>query len=1100
MTAGIVSSRGFRFEAEVVPFLARLPGVLAVRLPEGQDFGVDALAEFSPSSPLGLVTGGARSALIQVKYFSRSGRKVRTEDFRQAAVSARRFTDQSNLLIFVTNVAVVDVVARRVSALVPDLRIVFLDRRWLAETARQYPAAVPSPSQFFDELAPTPSPVQVISKHTSLSVQVVLDRQGWTRKDAIFVLSVGPQVGLEGQVAEAFLDQFGTERDAVAKKIRSLRPPIFAPENPYVVDLGGAGLPKAVMVATALRGDGRVDAGAAAKAAVELAIRLGVSHLVMSTLGASEIGPEAALSAIIPAIWAADGSLSRPLLVEIVVARQDLVELGERLLVAPRSARQVRGRSLTDLVDGRDVVDALGVDPLARSFAQLLASVDAQLPLAIGLFGNWGSGKSFFMKLIQQELRVISRQERQAKTGAYMANVAHITFNAWHYTDADLWSSLALRIFQGVAARMEGCDEDDVSSATVKRRRELIGKVGARTRAHLEAEQAVEAAARARQDAAADVARLQRAADEAARKVVLSPQLLSRLPSSLDAAKIQAAARSLGLCSEPSLKELQAAVDGAKGQWGRIQALLPQFVRTRPVWQQGAFLTALVMLSYAGVSVDGVQGVLAGAKEYARGVIATALALGGGVTTLLTQKLSSVKDAAKALEEVLPQVRAITLAEEKGKEEAGGEENEGSEESQESQENEETEESGEEADEAPKKDELQAAVEALRDADAQLEAAQQRVSLSEKEIERTQEELRRIDSGGLIHDFVKNRVQDRRYLDGEGVVSTLRQDLEVLVRELNAVDQHDRKGLPKVQRIVLYIDDLDRCEPDRVVDVLQAVHLLLAFPLFAVVVAVDPRWLERSLFRRYVPGFERMTPARLRASSFSPQNYLEKIFQIPFQVPVMSANDCSNLIASFIPVAASADEKQPQGPGGGKSGGDVPPVKKPVGDEPEGPDSPPDGGESGGQKIAKRDSEPPAPVTLTQVEINALTNVGGFIDTPRGAKRLVNIYTLLRLQIGARPGELDSYLASGECREAALLLAVDIGFPSLVQPLRSRLVAAKGDLAVALRELVADASLAEDANRAVSAMDAYVKRGAVEPGRVLKWLPEISRFSFHATE
>jgi hypothetical protein len=39
---------------------------------------------------------------------------------------------------------------------------------------------------------------------------------------------------------------------------------------------------------------------------------------------------------------------------------------------------------------------------------------------------------------------------------------------------------------------------------------------------------------------------------------------------------------------------------------------------------------------------------------------------------------------------------------------------------------------------------------------------------------------------------------------------------------------------------VLYIDDLDRCPPRRVVEVLTAMQLLLALPLFVVVVAVDP--------------------------------------------------------------------------------------------------------------------------------------------------------------------------------------------------------------------------------------------------------------------
>ena len=55
-----------------------------------------------------------------------------------------------------------------------------------------------------------------------------------------------------------------------------------------------------------------------------------------------------------------------------------------------------------------------------------------------------------------------------------------------------------------------------------------------------------------------------------------------------------------------------------------------------------------------------------------------------------------------------------------------------------------------------------------------------------------------------------------------------------------------------MNRIVLYIDDLDRCPEDKVIEVLRTAHLLLAFPLFVCVVAVDPRWVSRSL--RNAPG------------------------------------------------------------------------------------------------------------------------------------------------------------------------------------------------------------------------------------------------------
>ncbi|MGH3928616.1 MAG: P-loop NTPase fold protein [Pseudonocardiaceae bacterium] len=38
--------------------------------------------------------------------------------------------------------------------------------------------------------------------------------------------------------------------------------------------------------------------------------------------------------------------------------------------------------------------------------------------------------------------------------------------------------------------------------------------------------------------------------------------------------------------------------------------------------------------------------------------------------------------------------------------------------------------------------------------------------------------------------------------------------------------------LPQIDRIIIYIDDLDRCPPQRVVEMLEAIHLLLAVELF----------------------------------------------------------------------------------------------------------------------------------------------------------------------------------------------------------------------------------------------------------------------------
>ena len=77
--------------------------------------------------------------------------------------------------------------------------------------------------------------------------------------------------------------------------------------------------------------------------------------------------------------------------------------------------------------------------------------------------------------------------------------------------------------------------------------------------------------------------------------------------------------------------------------------------------------------------------------------------------------------------------------------------------------------------------------------------------------------------------------------------------------------------------MVILIDDLDRCPPERVVSVLEAVHLLFDFEMFVVLIAVDTRWLEQSLRIRY----RRLLGAQDGAE---PADYLEKIIQIPLHL------------------------------------------------------------------------------------------------------------------------------------------------------------------------------------------------------------------------
>lgn len=110
------------------------------------------------------------------------------------------------------------------------------------------------------------------------------------------------------------------------------------------------------------------------------------------------------------------------------------------------------GRQTSDHVDPDQGIpqdrDDLGVSTYVAMLASLITRKDTPLPLSVGLFGEWGSGKSYFMGLLRSRI-----DGYRAEPGdVYHHEVAHIVFNAWTYADADLWASLGDTIFTKLAA------------------------------------------------------------------------------------------------------------------------------------------------------------------------------------------------------------------------------------------------------------------------------------------------------------------------------------------------------------------------------------------------------------------------------------------------------------------------------------------------------------------------------------------------------------------------------------------------------------------------------------------------------------------------
>ena len=88
---------------------------------------------------------------------------------------------------------------------------------------------------------------------------------------------------------------------------------------------------------------------------------------------------------------------------------------------------------------------------------------------------------------------------------------------------------------------------------------------------------------------------------------------------------------------------------------------------------------------------------------------------------------------------------------------------------------------------------------------------------------------------------------------------------------------------PSVQvNLVFLVDDLDRCLPDKAVEVLEAVKLFLEVEGCAFVLALDEEVIERGIAHRYrdysLQGKEGMTP-------ITGAEYLEKLVHLPVRLP-----------------------------------------------------------------------------------------------------------------------------------------------------------------------------------------------------------------------
>ncbi|WP_158900143.1 P-loop NTPase fold protein [Burkholderia sp. L27(2015)] len=703
--------------------------------------------------------------------------------------------------------------------------------------------------------------------------------------------------------------------------------------------------------------------------------------------------------------------------------------------------------------------DDIGISRDVETLASVMLAREVVPPLAIGLFGEWGAGKSFFMRSIDSTVKRIAQKAEAQNNGPFCSDVVQIHFNAWHYVDTNLLASLVSHILGELSSHLTPAVDGSETYSKLTRELESVRAEVKATEAErkLAAEQ-LNKASQALQESI-----FQRERRELRLRDLRYSDLVNLLAEDKDLKKeVEEALYQVGApAALDSFKELSRVVEQSYSIGGRAASLIASIFNGRSVpWAVGG----IILLFVAPPVVGWVIAKLIDPNAAAMSALAAQVTVVvGSISTVISKALGHAKNALKALSEAKRKVDAGLAAKRS----------------------------------EPTADETRLESE-LAQAKAEEQTAAEQVAVVSARAKELEDRVTAMQQGRSLSYFVAERAKSEDYRQHLGLISVIRRDFDGLVQRLRT----GQDGLRRVDRIVLYIDDVDRCPPNVVVEILQAVHLLLAYELFVVVVSVDPRWLLRSLETKF-SHLKREGP--VAGSVATAQDYLDKIFQIPFSVRPMNdlafSRMMQRLLAPTSPQSATVDDmRNEDGPAGLGSIPAHTATEDPMDATPV-TEYPTSEGEAAAKVATPRDlTELAQALSINKAEAAFAGRLHGLLPTPRSAKRFANVYRLLKASVPPRKlvefeGTLD---VPGTFQVPMLLLAALIGDPTLASSTFPIYLtqATEGDTRWWVKKAKVEES--EDAARALQAFESVVAGELFphNPKLICEWLPLVARYSF----
>jgi KAP family P-loop domain/Double zinc ribbon len=124
-------------------------------------------------------------------------------------------------------------------------------------------------------------------------------------------------------------------------------------------------------------------------------------------------------------------------------------------------------------------------------------------------------------------------------------------------------------------------------------------------------------------------------------------------------------------------------------------------------------------------------------------------------------------------------------------------------------------------------------------------------------------------------------------------------------------------GQAGISRIVVFVDDLDRCLPGNALEVLESMKLFFDLPGLVFVVGLDETVIDRAIQAKYSAAgsygssgiIDGSGPTKADSLSGVGREYAKKIFQIPYTLPVMLPEQLDDLLDSMYVEARIEDDQ-----------------------------------------------------------------------------------------------------------------------------------------------------------------------------------------------